>query len=335
MSVFRTKLGISRRASLAGAAALFTGSIVPRPASATIVDFVVVGKDDWLFAIYDEVRHTDLARIRTVTQVINDAVGVMKQAGIETVVALTPAKSRIYNDYLPADFRFSAESDKRYALSLELLRAPGTVVPDLAAVMLEQRKLHPETPVFLKADTHWTGPGAEPAAMELAKQIKAKLRLAPSTKPGTQLGPLVPMRQAANDLADGLSDAAGAKYGPQTYMLHQPVQAAAASLVADESCDVMLVGNSFMQPKYGFAPMLSNQLERPVSLTWKVHQSSPYKTLLTALGTDEVRRRKPKLLVWDFEETDMVAMADEAGVWGQNVMPPKAFLAALRSTLGA
>ena len=335
MSEQRTSFGISRRAALTGAAAFATGSIVTRPASATIVDFVVVGKDDWLFAIYDEVRRTDLARVKTVTQLVNDAIGMMKQAGIETVVTLTPAKSRIYRDYLPADFQFSADAEKRYAMSLDLLRAPGTVVPDLASVMLDQRKAHPEVPVFLKADTHWTGPGAESAAMEVAKQIKAKLHLPASPKPGTQLGPLAPMRQAANDLADGLSDAAGAKYGPQTYMLHQPVQSVATSLVADETFDVVLVGNSFMQPKYGFAPMLSNQLERPVSLTWKVHQSSPYKTLLTALGTDEVRRHKPKLLVWNFEETDMLAMTDEAGVWGQNVLPAKAFLAALRSTIGA
>ncbi len=334
MTKQKNQFGIARRAALAGAAAFITGSMLPRPALATIVDFVVVGKEDWLFAIYDEVRHADLSRIKMVTQTINDAVGVMKQAGIETVVALTPAKSRIYRDFLPNDFQFSADADKRYAMSLDLLRAPGTLVPDLATAMLDQRKAHPDVPMFLKADTHWTGPGAEPAAMELAKQVKAKLRLPPAPKPGTQLGPLVPIRQSANDLADGLPDAAGAKYGPQTYMLHQPIQAGAASLVADETFDVMLVGNSFMQPKYGFAPMLSNQLDRPVSLTWKVHQSSPYKTLLTALGTDEVRQHRPKLVVWNFEETDMLAMSDEAGVWGQNVLPSKSFVAALRTVLG-
>ena len=326
---------LSRRAALGGATALLAGSLAPRRSQAKIVDFVVVGKDDWLFAIYDEVRHTDLPRIKTVTQVINDAVGTMKQAGIETVIALTPAKSRIYRDYLPADFQFNGDSDKRYATSLDLLRAPGTLVPDLAAAMVDQRKTHPDVPMFLKADTHWTGPGAEPAAAEVAKQIKAKLRLPPSAKPGTQLGALVATRQAQNDLADGLPDDVGAKYGPQTYMLHQPIQAGAGSLTADDASDVMLVGNSFMQPKYGFAPMLSNQLERPVSLTWKVHQSSPYKTLLTALGTEEARRHKPKLVVWNFEETDMAALSDEAGVWGQNVMPAKAFLAALRSAVTA
>jgi alginate O-acetyltransferase complex protein AlgJ len=76
--------------------------------------------------------------------------------------------------------------------------------------------------------------------------------------------------------------------------------------------------------------MLSNQLGRPVSLVWKVHQSSPYRTLLGALQGDAFRKQKPKLLVWDFQETDMVASPDEAGVWGPNVIRPDEFLAALR-----
>ena len=299
------------------------------------MEFVVVGKDDWLFAIYDEVRRTDLARVRAVTQVINDAVAAMKRAGIETVVSLTPAKARIYREYLPSDFQFAPDSDKRYVMSLDLLRAPGTLVPDLATVLLDARKAHPDEAYFFKADTHWTAAGAEPTAIELAKQIKSKLHLPPSSKPGTQFGPVVTMRQSTNDLAEGLPDAIGAKYGVQTYRMRQPVQAAGAGLVDDDDADVLLVGNSFMQPKYGFAAMLSNQLERPVSLMWKVHQSSPYRTLLSALGSDRFRRRRPKLLVWDFEETDMMATTDQPGVWGQNAMGSQAFLTDLRTTVGA
>ena len=337
MSAVQSKAqGVSRRAVMASLAAFGALGVAPRRAAASISDFVVIGKDDWLFAIYDEVHRTDVPRMKVCIQLINEAVGVMKKAGIETVISLTPAKARIYRDYLPADFLFDAESEKRYAVALDLLRAPGTLVPDLATVLLDQRKAHPDVPLFLTADTHWTAPAAEAAAVEVARQIKAKMHLPASAKPGTQLGPVITMRQASNDLAEGLPDAMGAKYRPQLYPLHQAVQAAGGSaLLADDTADVLVVGNSFMQPKYGFAAMLSNQLERPVSLTWKVHQSSPYRTLLAALGSDEFRRQKPKLLVWDFEETDMQKMIDESGVWGQNVMAPQAFLSTLRSTVGA
>lgn len=306
----------------------------PRRASAEIVDFVVVGKDDWLFAIYDENRHFDMPRMRIVTQGINDAVAILKKAGIETAIALSPAKSRIYRDYLPSDFQFIPDVEKRYASALDLLGKSGTLVPDLASVMLDARKAHPDIAYFLKADTHWTGEGAELCATEMAKRINAKMHLPTSKKPGTQLGPVITAKQGSNDLAEGLPDARAAKYPAQTYHIHQVVQATGASALLDEDpTDVLVVGNSYMQPKYGFVPMLSNQLARPVSLVWKVHQSSPYKTLLDAMTN--AGKHKPKLLVWDFEETDMAALPDRQDVWGPNAIKIDVFLAQLRSILGA
>ncbi len=327
------ELVLSRRTAMAGMGAAMAGVMSSRPASAEIVDFVVIGKDNWLFAVYDEARHMDMGRLRSVTQNINDAVAVLKKAGIETVISLTPAKSRIYREFLPADYQYIPDVEKRYATALDLLSKPGTLVPDLATFMLSLRKTNPDVLYFLKADTHWTGDGAEPCAAELAKQIKAKLHLPPSAQPGTQLGPVIVAKQGSNDLAEGLPDAQAAKYPPQTFHVHQPAQA--AGLLDDDTADVLLVGNSYMQPKYGFAPMLSNQLNRPVSLVWKVHQSSPYKTLLGALGSDRFRKQRPKLLVWDFQETDMVAPPDEAGTWGPNALKAEAFQTQLRSVVGA
>ena len=327
---------LSRRTMLAGFGGLVAASMHPPAVRAEIVDFVAVGKDDWLFAIYDENKHFDLARMRTVTACINDAVAILKKAGIETAIALTPSKSRVYRDYLPADFMPIPDIDKRYALAREMLSKPGTLVPDLASVMLDVRRANPDVACFLKADTHWTADGAEPCAVEMAKQIKAKIALPPSPRPGTQLGTVVTVKQAGNDLAEGLPDVRAAKYAPQAYHIHQVAQVSgAAGLLDDGQADVLLVGNSFMQPKYGFATMLSSQLGRPVSLMWKVHQSSPYKTLLEALGTDQARQQRPKLLVWDFEETDMGALPDRTDVWGPNALKIDAFLSQLRTTVGA
>jgi len=325
---------VSRRDALRGLATAAVGAGLSRPAAAALQDFVVVGKDGWLFAVFDEVRQFEMGRFRTVTQGINDAVAVLKHAGIETVISLTPAKSRVYREFLPADFQFIPEVEKRYDMARDILTKPGTLVPDLSAVMLGLRKANPQVDYFLKADTHWTGDGAEPCAIEIAKQINAKLHLPPSSKPGTQLGPVITAKQSNNDLADGLPDAQAAKYGPQSYHIHQVVQSGGAGLLDDDAADVLLVGNSYMQPKYGFAPMLSNQLGRPVSLVWKVHQSSPYKTLLSALSSDKVRNQRPKLLVWDFEETDMVSLTDQQDVWGPNVIKSDVFLTQLRSTVG-
>ena len=259
--------GVTRRAALAGIAAYTTASAAAlHPAAAAIEGFVVIGQDDWLFPVFDEVRRLDVSHLRAVTQLIVDSVAILKRGGIETVISLTPAKSRIYRDYLPSDFQIAPEVEKRYAMALDLLGKPGILVPDLATPLLGLRKNQPDTALFFKADTHWTGAGAEPAAVELAAQIKAKIRLLPSNKPGTALGPVVTVRQANNDLADGLPDAIGAKYRPQSYPVHQMAQTQpGAALLDDDSADTLLVGNSFMQPKYGFASMLSNQLGRPVA----------------------------------------------------------------------
>ncbi len=327
---------LSRRIMLNGIGALVAAAAMPRGARAEIVDFVAVGKDDWLFAIYDENKHFDLAHMRIVTGCINDAVAIMKKAGIETAIALTPSKSRVYRDYLPADFMPIPDIDKRYALARDMLSKPGTLVPDLASVMLDLRRTKPDMACFLKADTHWTGDAAESCAVEMAKQIKARISLPPSSKPGTQLGPVATVKQAGNDLAEGLPDVRAVKYGPQPYHVHQVAQGTGgAGLLDDGPADVLLVGNSFMQPKYGFAPMLSSELGRPVSLTWKVHQSSPYKTLVDALASDQYRKQRPKLLVWDFEETDMGALPDRTDVWGPNALKIDAFLSQLRTTVGA
>jgi alginate O-acetyltransferase complex protein AlgJ len=90
-----------------------------------------------------------------------------------------------------------------------------------------------------------------------------------------------------------------------------------------------------MQPKYNFSYMLSNQLNRPVSLVWKVHQYGPYRTLLIYLESDSFKRLRPKLIVWNFEETDLENLPDRHDAWGQNAMPPQAFMAELHRALGA
>lgn len=270
---------LSRRAALYGAATTLGAAATPPPAAAAVVNTVVVGRDNWLFAVYDLVKWSDRLRMKRAIGFINEAVALLKQAGIETVVALTPVKSRIYPEFLPDEFRFIPISAQRYAEALALLRAPGTLVPDLAATLLAERQRQPGTLCFFKSDTHWTAPGAERAAIEIAAQMKARLNLPASPVSGTALGPMTVMRQGINDLASHLPDAMAAKYGTETYAMHPP---AATALLEDDEADVLIVGNSFMQPRYNFSAMLSNQLGRPVVLHDAAHQPSPYRAVLDA-----------------------------------------------------
>jgi len=321
---------LTRRGALSGAAWM----LAAQPGAAAVIDFTVIGKDGWLFATFDDIRRVDVARMHATTRLVGDGVAMLKRAGIETVVALTASKSRTYREFLPPDFQFSPEGLRRYGAMLELLRATNTMVPDLATPLLEHRAAHPADLLFLKADTHWNAAGAEIAAIELAREVKARFNLGPSSRPGTKLGGTVIARQGRNDLADGLPEAMGAKYPSETFPIREVLQTGgAASLIEEDTADVLVVGNSFMQTKYGFAAMLSNQLDRPVSLVSRVHQASPYKTLVGVLGENRFKRAKPKLLVWNFAETDMVTAPDQAGAWGPNAMTSQAFLGELATVL--
>ena len=326
---------IARRSVLGGLAAGAVAASLPGETRAAIVNLVVVGGDGWLFPVWDEVRHVNTKSIQQVADVVNEATGIFHAAGIDIVIALTPVKSRIYREYLPNDFKFSADPERRYAIALEALRRPGTLVPDLATLLAAQHAARPAEPLYFKADTHWTAAGAEAAATEIARQIREKFHLPASAQPGTRLGPLVGMVQEKNDLADLLPPADAEKYPLVSYRIHQVEGASGgAELVADDTADVAVVGNSYMQPRLGFAPMLSNQLNRPVGLEWKVHQVGPYRTMLNYLSSDGFRRHRPKLIVWNFHETDMTLPADRRDGWGSNVMPPQVFLAELRKAVG-
>lgn len=270
---------ISRRLMLAGLGGTAAAGLAPmQRASAEIVGLVVVGGDGWLYPIWDEVRRFDMGRFKQVTTLINTAVGVMKKAGIEVVLSITPSKSRVYREFLPKDFQFTPETDKRYAMALDALRKPGTLVPDQATAFLDARKANPQGQYFFKTDTHWTPLGSELAAKLISAEVNAKLKLPRAPKPGIKLGDPMQMVQARNDLSDQLPAAIKAKYTKEFYTIRKELTAAdaGAALTEDDSADTIVVGNSYTQPKYGFSAAISAGLNRPVGLAWRVHQFGSY-----------------------------------------------------------
>ena len=305
-----------------------------RPSQAAIVDLVAIGREGWLFPIWDEVRTIELKRVGMVAGVCASAVDMLTKSGIQVTFAVTPAKSRVYRAMLPDDFKYGPDSDKRYATALEALNK-FAFAPDLLAPLLAQRDANKAEPVFFKADTHWTGTGSQSTATELARQIQAHYQAPPSAQPGAKLAPPSTQTWERNDLADLLPSAMQSQYAPEPYRIQLPAAAAGgAALLEDDAPDVVVVGNSFTQPRLGFAPMLSSQMSRPVGLFWKIHQFGPYQTLLDYVASESFRRKRPALLVWNFHETDMTLMPDRRDGWGQNAMAAPVFLGKLKQALG-
>ena len=332
-SAARPSLG--RRSLVAGVGALALLPQLGRPALAATSGLVVIGKDGWLFPLWDAMSRYDQAQMRPIMLVLNEAIGAVKSAGIEVVIAMIPSKVRTYRQFLPDDVRFVPDVDRRYPSVMGDLRRPGMVVPDLDTLFRGIRAGQPNQQLYFKTDTHWTPAGAEAAATEVAKRMKEGLRLPPNNRPGTRLGGAASRTNPAGDLSRLLPAADRTKYAGEPYEVRQVAVASGASaLLEDDSADVVVVGNSFVEPKYGFQQMLSNQLERPVGLAWRPNNFGAYFTLLDYVKSASFKRQRPKVMVWTHLEFDM-QNASNSSSWGQNAMPPQTFLTELKRSLVA
>jgi len=314
-----------------GAAALAALPIAPSRGF-EVVHGTIIGKDHWLFPLWDDPRHAEFANITSSVGFINRTVRVLREGGIETLIVLTPAKGRVYRDYLPSDLGFTADGEIRYRFALDALTQAGTLAPDLATSMQAVRAADPSSPLFFKADTHWTAEGAENAAQEVARLVDAKVQLPPAAQPGMALGPVTTRLRPRNDLADAVGRSAA--YPLQSYRVHPPVVLrSGAGLTEDDGADVAVVGSSYMAPEHNFAPMLSNRLRRPVTLLWRTYDVGPYHTLLLYLQSRAFREHRPRLIVWNFHEVGIKAGPELLDAWTEYTIGRSAFIAEVRKAV--
>jgi alginate O-acetyltransferase complex protein AlgJ len=338
----------TRRAVLAAAA---SAALLPRARAATIGS-VIVGTNGWLFPAWETLSQVDLAAVDQVAPIVAGVVHQFKAGGIDVAVTLMPIRARIYRRYYPADAPFTAELQQRYTHGSDRLAALGVLAPDLATLFAARAALpaaavDPDSgpgtdpdfvPVgadlFFKADTHWTPNASIPAARELARQVTRRFSLPASATPGAQLGDPVKSLQEKNDLADLLPAALQRQYRLQSYLAPQVASAQGDdALIAADSADTVVIGNSYMQPKYGFTAQLSNALNRPVSLFWKIDRYGPFATLTEYLASDLFKSQRPRLIVWNLRESQLEHLPDDDDFYAQNAMSAAALTAAIKTAL--
>ena len=323
-------VSLSRRALLAA-----PGLALPAAqAAAQGASLVQVGRDGWLFPIWDNIERVDLTSLRNALQTLGQAITILRGARIDVVMCLIPSRNRIMRQYLPTSIRVSPDAEKRYSMTLTEVRRVGGLAPDLDAKFRETMTREPTRTLFFKTDTHWTPVGAEIAAVEIARQMRENLRLPPSPRPGIRLGDLQPMNIAGGDLPRLLPAPQRAPYGAEHSLLRTVLPAeGAAALLEDDSYDTVVVGTSNVQPRFGFQPVLSNQLVRPVGLSWRPNNIGPYTALLEYLRSQAFRAARPKALVWNHLEMDMLNATNNPS-WGANGLSPANYLAELRRLVG-
>lgn len=323
--------GAGRRALLAAAGGALAAPALARAALAQ-ESAVRFGKDGFLFAAWDvPTRAVAWAQVQPILGFVRDAVAVFREARIEVALGLIPAKSRIQVAQTP-EGRMAPEVERRYGQILEELRRPGTLAPDLAGAMARALQQNPQENLFFRTDTHWTPRGAEVAAAEMARAVQERFRLPPSQRPGVRLGPHVPQTLVLGDLGRMLPADQRGRVGPETYRIRDLPQNAAGGLLDDAPGDVAVVGSSYMDPRFRYVEVLSNALNRPLQLTWRVNNVGPWATMLEYVRGAEFRRNRPRLVLWHLLEFDM-GIALSAGAWGRNAMTPQAFLDGLRAAV--
>jgi alginate O-acetyltransferase complex protein AlgJ len=269
---------------------------------------VVVGKQDWLYT--DEEFKLDNDAPATVERNLALVDWVHKELarrGVGLVVAVVPAKARVYPEYLerhpPALHR------DLYARVQDSLRAGGIASADLLAP-LEAGKSR--EPTYLRTDTHWTPYGASLAAGVIADAARAfdtgadhrefHTRIAgKETHRGDlfnflPLDPyfafLLPPPDEVNRFRTETSSAADAGGG----------------LLGDApAAQVALVGTSYSaESLWNFAGALEEALHEDV-MNYAKDGAGPFAPMLAYLQSDDLRASPPKLVVWEMPERYLAA----------------------------
>jgi alginate O-acetyltransferase complex protein AlgJ len=124
------------------------------------------------------------------------------------------------------------------------------------------------------------------------------------------------------------------QYPNEEYAVHREIFTAKKTALTDDALgDVVIVGSSYMQPKYNFPPALSSALKQPVQLHWRIHNVGPYRTLLEYVGSAGFKKKKPKVIVWCFLENDVEAMLDDKSAWFEMAISGDEFLQQLTKSV--
>jgi len=267
---------------------------------------VVLGRDQWLYS--DEEFHpivNEELNLQGNYALVEGVRQALKEKGVKLVMAIVPAKVRLYPEHLgdvqPASIHANLYQDFHARVAANKILAPDLLGP------LQQAKQNGQQ-VFLRTDTHWTPAGAEVAANQLAKAIadKAPLMGQPQRfvteaeqtvvhKGDLRLFlPLDPLFEnlmpAKEPLQKRVTRAAD----------DQP--AADDALFADNEVPVALVGTSYSaNPNWNFVGALKQALHSDV-VSYAEDGHGPVLPMLSYLKSDAFKNSPPQVLIWEFPE---------------------------------
>lgn len=266
-------------------------------------DGVVIGKHSWLFSDeeIDISKNSDENYKKNLASIIASN-ELLSKKNVTLVIAIIPAKSRIYSSYLK-DTPPSDQHKQLYALIHKDLAEHNILAPDL----LNQLFMHSNS-AFLKTDTHWTPDGAEITAKSIAEFINERKLLDISTKEfvtqatgkivhrGDLLNylPLQPWFTFLYPYTDSVE--------VRKTTLKQTSDNVADMLFSENDIAIDLVGTSYSANSlWNFNGALQQALGTDV-LNMAKEGQGPITPMKNYLNEKINKQNLPKLVIWEFPE---------------------------------
>ena len=258
----------------------------------------VVGTDGWLYTTEEfQTSPKDAAEIAGKLTYIRQVRDELKAQGSQLIVALLPAKVRVYPEHL-GSHRVPKVKAGQYQAFRKNVEALGVPAPDLSAVLTAAKT---QGDVFVRTDTHWTPLGAKVVAEQLAVTVHDRLPTLElpaatfQTKPSNTATP--------GDLLRYLPLPKGT--GPQAPKVQVTITTKlgdGGSLLGDEPVAVTLVGTSYSAIKtWNFDGALKQALGTDV-LNVADEGQGPIVPMRVYLESQTLKDNPPKLVVWEIPE---------------------------------
>ena len=267
---------------------------------------VVLGQDQWLYS--DEEFNpivNEESNLQGNYALVEGVRQTLKDKGVKLVMAIVPAKARLYPEHL-GDVKPSRIHSNLYQDFHARVAADKIIAPDLLGPF-NQAKLKGQQ-VFLRTDTHWTPEGAQIAAETLANTIAAKTPLNGEpqrfvTEPAEKITHKGDLRLflPLDPLFENLMPATEPLQKRNTRAVEDQAGGDDA-LFADAEVPVTLVGTSYSaNPNWNFVGALKQALHSDV-LSYAEDGHGPILPMLSYLKSDAFKNSPPQVLIWEFPE---------------------------------
>ncbi|MGE8362714.1 alginate O-acetyltransferase [Pseudomonas sp.] len=273
---------------------------------------VLIGENDWLYS--DE----EFNPVPNAQQQLSDNLAMIRgvrdelaRYDVELVLAIIPAKSRLYPEHV-GEHRPASLHQDLYQRFHTAVSGVGITAPDLLAPLQAAKN---DAQLFLRTDTHWTPEGAEVVAEQLSKAVQVE---GEPREFVTETGKQEPYKGDLTTFVpvDPLFAELLPEFDPlekrTTREASEPAEGADA-LFADTEMPVTLVGTSYSaNPNWNFDGALRQHLQRDLS-NHAEEGKGPILPMLTYLQSDELKNATPQVVIWEFPERYLPVAADLSG----------------------